>query len=135
VAKRSVKHQLEEVRLGRRPVSNELGDLILHVTRNHRAGAEYPDTGGGFRSRLQPHSADVAVAQRDAHVSHPPRGSLHWLALGATKQVGVGIDPDVPAQQILVYAPGKRLENVTALAAYLFLADEAEIIIVPFRSR
>ncbi len=88
------------------------------------------DTGGGFRSRLQSHSADIAVAQRDAHVSHPPGGSLCRLALGATKQVGVGIDPDVPAQQILVFAPGKQLEDVTALAPYLFLADEAEIIIV-----
>jgi hypothetical protein len=56
---------------------------------------------------------------------HPPRGNLRWLALDATKQVAVGIDPDVPAQQILVVAPRKQLEDVTALAAYLLLAESS----------
>ena len=105
-------------------------DLIVHVVRNYRVLAKYPGLGCRLRSRLQPHSADVAVGQRDVHIPHPPGGVLCGLALEAANQVGVGINPDFPSEQMSVFAPGKQLKHVAALAVHVFFADEAEIIVL-----
>jgi hypothetical protein len=64
------------------------------------------------------------------HVLQPPGRGLCRLTLGAAKQVALGIDPDGPEEQILVFAPWNQPKHIAALATNLFLPDEAERIIV-----
>ena len=52
--------------------SNQIAQLIFYVARNYRVGAEDPDRCGGFQSRLQPHSADLAEAKLDVQAPQPP---------------------------------------------------------------
>ena len=88
-----------------------------------------PDVGSGLGSRLQPHTTDITVDQHDACVPEPPGGRLPGFTLGAVKQVGGRVHPDLTAEQGLVFAPGKHLQHVAVLAAQFFFADEAKVIV------
>ncbi len=129
-AKRSARHQFQKVWFDRRRGSNEFGDLIFHVARNHRGTPENTDVGRGLRGCLQPHSTHVAVSKSNADVPNPPGRALGKLALKAARQVSICTHPNISTEKMLFSPPGKQLQHITALAIHVRLADEAEIIIV-----
>ena len=48
----------------------------------------------------------------------------------ATRQVSAGIDPDAPAEEVLILSSWQQLELVEAPAAYSLRTRETEIVIV-----
>ena len=52
------------------------------------------------------------------------------FTLGAADQIGARLNPDSPAEQILVLAFGKDPKDVTALTPCNFFAQEFKIVII-----
>src|ERR1700691_4849867 len=51
------------------------------------------------------------------------------LTLGAVKQKGVRIYPNLASQQVLVFAQRKQLQHVAWFATRIFFTDETDVIV------